>query len=180
VGFSVPAGEVMRNPSCEGYDPLTNSGWLRPSDSDYRAEIKGACLPSYMLSLVRGETERFRREGVQPYMKRTEILLPTVVAILLSGTAFAAPTEAELMKEAKISKPQAEKMALAKVPGGTVQSGELEREHGKLIWSFDIGTSSTKNVSEVQVNAKNGKIVSVKTETPSDQAKEAAGEESQK
>jgi len=84
------------------------------------------------------------------------------------------------MKEAKISKPQAEKTALAKIPNGTIRSGELEREHGKLVWSFDIGTNSTKNVTEVQVDAKSGKIVSVTTETPTDQAKEAAEKESQK
>ena len=113
-------------------------------------------------------------------MKRIERLLASVIAIVLSVTAFAVPTEGELMKEAKISKAQAEKTALAKVPNGTIQSGELEREHGKLVWSFDIGTHSTKNVTEVQVDAKSGKIVSVKTETPTDQAREAAGEGSQK
>jgi hypothetical protein len=113
-------------------------------------------------------------------MKRIEGLLALVVAIVLLGTAFGAPTERELMKEAKVSKPQAEKTALARVPTGAIQSGELEREHGKLVWSFDIGTKSTKNVTEVQVDAKSGKIVSVKTETPSDEAKEAAGKESQK
>jgi hypothetical protein len=49
------------------------------------------------------------------------------------------------------------------------------------VWSFDIGTNNTKNVTEVQVDAKSGKIVSVKTETPVDQAREAAAEkESQK
>jgi hypothetical protein len=32
----------------------------------------------------------------------------------------------------------------------------------------------------VQVDAKSGKIVSVKTETPADQAKEAAGKEPQR
>ncbi|HXL26848.1 MAG TPA: hypothetical protein VN952_09195 [Chthoniobacterales bacterium] len=40
-------------------------------------------------------------------MKKIESLVALVVAIVLSGTAFAAPTEGELMKEAKISKPQA-------------------------------------------------------------------------
>jgi len=40
-------------------------------------------------------------------MKKIESLVALVVAIVLLGTAFAAPTEGELMKEAKISKPQA-------------------------------------------------------------------------
>jgi hypothetical protein len=116
-----------------------------------------------------------------PGMKRIEKLLVLVFATVLVGTAFAAPTESELMKEARISKSQAEKTALAKIPNGAIKSGELEREHGKLVWSFDIGTNSTKNVTEVQVDAKSGKIISVKTETPVDQAREAAAEkESQK
>ena len=132
------------------------------------------------LSRFKGETERFTPEAVQPCMKRIETLLASVVAIVLLGTAFAAPTEAELMKEAKISKPQAEKTALAKIPNGAIQSGELEREHGKLVWSFDISTNSSKNVTEVQVDAKSGKIVSVTTETPAEQAKEAGGKESRK
>lgn len=116
-------------------------------------------------------------------MKRIKTLLGSLAfvgALGLSGAAFAAPTEAELMKEANVSKAQAEKTALAKVPDGAIKSGELEREHGKLIWSFDIGTRGTRNITEVQVDAKDGKIVSVKTETPRDQAKEAAGEESRK
>ena len=69
---------------------------------------------------------------------------------------------------------------MAKISNGTIQSGELEREHGKLVWSFDIARNNTKNVTEVQVDAKSGKIVSVKTETPADQAKEAAAEQSKK
>jgi Peptidase propeptide and YPEB domain len=142
---------------------------------------KGRSRPSYTLSrYFRSETERFTPERVEPCMKRIESVIVSVVTIVLLGSALAAPTEGELMKEARISKPQAEKTALGKVPNGAIQSGEIEREHGKLVWSFDIGTNSTKNVTEVRVDAKSGKIISVKTETPTDQAKEAAGEKSQK
>ena len=74
-------------------------------------------------------------------MKRIKNLLPLVVSTVLLGTAFAAPIEAQLLKEARISKAQAEKTALTKITNGTIRSGELEREHGKLVWSFDIGTN---------------------------------------
>ncbi|PZR77143.1 MAG: peptidase, partial [Chthoniobacterales bacterium] len=47
-------------------------------------------------------------------------------------------TEAQLQAQAKITKADAEKTALAKVPNGTISASELEKEHGKLIWSFDI------------------------------------------
>ena len=113
-------------------------------------------------------------------MKRLESLLALVVCIAFSTSAFAAPTDAELMREATITKARAEKTALARISNGSIQSGELEREHGKLVWSFDITAPRTKNVTEVQVDAKSGKIVSVKIETPGDQAKEAAADESKK
>jgi len=66
--------------------------------------------------------------------------------------------------------------ALAKVPGGSVSSSELEKEHGKLVWSFDIAQTGSKNITEVQVDAKTGKVVSTKTETPDKERKEAMAE----
>jgi uncharacterized membrane protein YkoI len=60
----------------------------------------------------------------------------------------------------------------------TIKSEELEREQGRLIWSFDNATNGTKDIIVVQVGAKDGKVVSVQTESPRDQAKEVAGEES--
>jgi uncharacterized membrane protein YkoI len=47
-------------------------------------------------------------------------------------------TQAELQSQAKISLETARATALSKVPNGTVKASELEREHGKLIYSFDI------------------------------------------
>ncbi len=61
---------------------------------------------------------------------------------------------------------------MTRVPDGTIKEGELEKEHGKLIWSFDMATPATKNITEVAVDAINGEIVSVETETPEQQAKE--------
>ena len=77
------------------------------------------------------------------------------------------------MKQAKIDKKHAEKIALAQVPDGRFVSEELEQENGKLVWSFDIAKTGTKNITEVQVDAVTGKIVSTKLETQADQAKEA-------
>jgi len=116
-------------------------------------------------------------------VKRIENLirpLAFIAALLISAAVFGAPSDAEIMKKAKISRAQAEKTALGKVHNGTIKSEELEREHGKLIWSFDIGQSRTKSITEVQVDAKDGKIVSVQIERPREQAKEAAREESKK
>lgn len=74
----------------------------------------------------------------------------------------------------------AQKTALAKVPNGKIKSGELEKEHGKLVWSFDISMPHSKNITEVQVDAKTGKIVVVEIETPKDQAKEKAADKKEK
>ncbi len=77
-----------------------------------------------------------------------------------------------MQAQAKITKAQAEKTALAKVPNGKIKSGELEKEHGKLVWSFDISTPHSKNITEVQVDAKTGKTASVKIETAKEKAAE--------
>ena len=75
---------------------------------------------------------------------------------------------------AKITKAEAQKIALAKVPNGTIKESELEKEKGKLIWSFDVATPGTKNITEVNVDALTGEIVAVDVETPEQQAKEKA------
>jgi uncharacterized membrane protein YkoI len=84
--------------------------------------------------------------------------------------------QAKLMAEAKISKETAEQTALAKVPNGTIKEAEIEKEHGKLIWSFDVTTPDTKEITEVNVDAATGDVVSVEKESAESEAKEAAGE----
>lgn len=97
----------------------------------------------------------------------------TVFAITCSAPSHAAePSQASLMKQAKVTKEAATKTALAKVPGGTIKASELENEHGALIWSFDIAMPKSRNIHEVQVNALTGAVVSSVIETPKAQAKE--------
>ena len=100
----------------------------------------------------------------------------TVVALTAAATNGAEESQAVLEKQAKVTEAQARSTALAKIVNGTVKSSELEKEHGKLIWSFDIATPKTQNITEVQVDAKTGKIVSTHIETPAKQAKEARSE----
>jgi uncharacterized membrane protein YkoI len=80
--------------------------------------------------------------------------------------------QARLMAEAKVSKDDAEKTALTKVPNGTIKESELEKEHGKLIWSFDVATPDTKDITEVNVDAITGDVVSTEKESAKDQEKE--------
>ena len=69
----------------------------------------------------------------------------------------------------KLTTAQAQKIALEKEPG-KIESKELETEHGKLIYSFDIRTAS--GLHEVNVDAMTGNVISDKVETPADEAKE--------
>jgi Peptidase propeptide and YPEB domain len=103
-----------------------------------------------------------------------------VAGFMVSSLLAAGETEAQLQAQAKITKAEAQTTALAKVPNGTVKAAELEKEHGKLIWSFDIAMPHSKNITEVQVDAKTGKIASVQVETPQDQAKETAADQKNK
>ncbi|HEY8133389.1 MAG TPA: PepSY domain-containing protein [Thermoanaerobaculia bacterium] len=94
-------------------------------------------------------------------MKNT--LIAALVAFTVAGSYAAAV-------QPKISMKKAKAIALKKVPGGKIASSELEKENGKLIYSFDIKTR-TGDITEVNVDAINGKVVAIHHESP---AKEAA------
>jgi uncharacterized membrane protein YkoI len=97
-------------------------------------------------------------------------------AIVTNAKAEDKKDEKDLKSQAKITKKEAAKTALAKVPNGKIKDAELEEEKGRLIWSFDIATPDSKNITEVVVDAKTGEVVSVDVETPEDQAKEKAAD----
>jgi uncharacterized membrane protein YkoI len=87
-----------------------------------------------------------------------------IVALALAGCATGPQSQA------KITKDQAEQIALTKAPGGTIKEAELEKEKGKLIWSFDI--SGSPGVTEVNVDAVTGEVVGVENEAAGHEAKE--------
>ena len=91
------------------------------------------------------------------------------MGIIASGLAGCTSAQ-----HARISKEEAQATALAQVPGGTVKEGELEKEHGKWIWSFDIATAGSPDIKEVAVDAHTGQVSGVETETPEQQAREKA------
>ena len=69
--------------------------------------------------------------------------------------------QSALQAEAKISEADARATALTKVPDGKIKEAELEREKGKLIWSFDIAKPNAEGISEINVDAITGEIVGV-------------------
>ena len=81
-------------------------------------------------------------------------------------------SRAALKAQAQVAQARAEKIALSKVPDGRITSVEIEKENGRLVWSFDIAVPHSENVTEVQIDAKTSKIVLVKIETPEQQMQE--------
>ena len=78
------------------------------------------------------------------YMRKIVLSLVGLVAVTVVTAATingAGRIPAVLKKQTKVTEAQARSTALAKVVNGTVKSSELEKEHGNLIWSFDIATS---------------------------------------
>jgi|SRR5580704_9545023 len=116
-----------------------------------------------MSNMVR--TELTKKQNMN---SKNVIKLIATVGLFCSLTACTSPST----KDAKITKAEAEKIALARVPNGTIKESELEKEKGKLIWSFDIATPGTKNITEVNVDAITGEIVAVDIETPEKEGKE--------
>jgi uncharacterized membrane protein YkoI len=89
-------------------------------------------------------------------------------------------SQAALQKEAKISEETARATALKEVPNGTVKSEEIERENGKLIYSYDITVPGKSGIDEVNVNALTGAVVAKSHEGPKAEKKEAAQEAKEK
>ena len=90
-----------------------------------------------------------------------------MLALTLGSTVASAQAvtvkeeKAGMLKSAKITPAAATATALAKVPGGTVQSAEIEKEDGKLVYSFDIKVAGKSGIEEVLVDAMTGAVVGV-------------------
>ena len=109
---------------------------------------------------------------------RVLLVASSLALALCAATAQAKePSHAVLLKQAKVPESTARATALANVPAGTVASSELEKEHGKLVWSFDISRPGTQGVTEIQVDAISGRIVSSEHESAAKESAEAAVEE---
>src|SRR2546421_5585369 len=125
-------------------------------------------------------------------MKRYLILMAVALSVLIAGASLlsAAPRtsaaqenkesqeQEKLAREAKITKEQAQETALKRAPGN-VESAELEREHGKLVYSFDI-RNAQGTIDEVQVSASTGRVVRVEHENKKQEAAEKRKEKGEK
>ena len=103
-----------------------------------------------------------------------------VPAIVSAQETYKRELPDSLAKEAKVSEDAAAKTALKRVPKGAIESVELEREKGKLIYSYDIKQPGRSGAEEVNVNAATGKVVARMHESAAAEKKEAAAEKSEK
>jgi Peptidase propeptide and YPEB domain len=127
-------------------------------------------------------TERIYAGSVEVPMKP---IARSVIALALatSWTPFnlwAQQSETELLKQARVTKHQAKKIALARVKRGAIKCVELEKENGLLIWSVDIAQPPKKDLTDVWVDAMTGKITAVEVETPITEKKEVAEQKAKK
>ena len=106
-------------------------------------------------------------------------VLPVVAAEPCSIHPAKGLSDTQLISLAKLSQAEAEKIALTKIQGKdavSIASAELEAEHRCLIWSFDLRVAGKSDIQEVQVDAGDGKVLSVKHESASQEAAEARKE----
>jgi uncharacterized membrane protein YkoI len=110
-------------------------------------------------------------------MKPQDILRSVIFIAALSFIGLSSGTASdknEAKHSSKITKAGAERIALSKVPGGSIRSAELETARGHRFWSVYVAKPGSKNAKEVRVDATSGQILAVQTERPGDQAEEPA------
>ena len=98
-------------------------------------------------------------------MKRAKIFAAVIYAMLVMGTiTFVHFPELQADEaQAKIGADQARETALRAVPG-KVKESDLETEHGRLIYSFEIKRPGQRGITEVNVSAMDGSIVDIHRE----------------
>jgi len=102
-------------------------------------------------------------------MKPKDFLRSVILIVALSAFGISsgvASDKIEAKHFSKITKARAERIALTKVPGGSIRSAELETARGQRFWAV------SKNANEIRVDATSGQILAVQTERPGDQAEE--------
>ena len=119
-------------------------------------------------------------------MKRFQMasLVALASALMTYGVNAQAATAVKPMKEAKagmlararVTPDSARRLALAQVANGVIDEEEIEEEHGKLVYSFDIRVRGRRGVEEVQIDALSGAMVSHEHETPRQAARERAAD----
>ena len=81
-----------------------------------------------------------------------------------------------LSKQTKVTEMAAAATAQKRVPKGKIDGVELERENGKLMYSYDFKVPGKTGIDEVNVDAMTGKVLAMGHESPAAEKKEAAAD----
>lgn len=104
-------------------------------------------------------------------MKKTFLLAAAVgLSMFIPFRASARQTKIGLKKATEIASQQV---------AGKIKSSELEKEHGKLIYSFDI-RNSKGTITEVNIDAYTGAVIAVEEENAQTEAAEKQAEKAEK
>ncbi len=105
------------------------------------------------------------------------LVLGSVALAVSPALAKDKPVDPKLAAKAKLTRAEAEAIALKAVPNAKVKEAEIEDEDGSLRWSFDLTVAGSKDITEVGVDAVTGKVVENKVESKKDEAKEKDDDE---
>jgi hypothetical protein len=108
------------------------------------------------------------------YGFRIASVIITVITTLILFNLWVQESKAELLKQARVTKHQAKRIALAKVGHGTIKTAELKIANGGLVWSVDVTQRGEKDLTDVWIDATTGKITAVNVETPIFEKQEVA------
>jgi len=95
-------------------------------------------------------------------MKTTLNLL---LLFLLHTATIAAEPEAT---KDKITRDEAQHIALKQIPDGSVKSARLKSERGIMFWSVEIARPGTKELAKIHVDEKSGRIISQQPSAPAE------------
>lgn len=135
--------------------------------------MKATYLTALAVACTLGAASTAMAQSTATQTKPTTRQATTQQSATRQDTAPKTDVPPALAKEAKITLDSARAIAMTRVPNGTIQSQELEREHGRLIYSFDVTTTGKTGVEEVNVSALDGKVIGVHHETPKAEKREA-------
>jgi hypothetical protein len=108
-------------------------------------------------------------------MKPKDFLRSVILIVALSAFGISSGVTSdnnEAKHSRKITKARAERIALTKVPGGSIRSAELQTARGQRFWAVYVVKPGSKNAKEIHVDASSGQILTVQTQKPGDQAEE--------